>query len=113
MTFSCISFWKVSKEFIKWVMADKYLVPPLKIIIKSLAYLFTFYAAPFRVLSWLTDDSFPWLKYWKTVRWRNGGEDLLCRNDITFSSAAKQQSLWFKTTKEPVDLLIEKRALST
>ena len=41
-------------------MADKYLVPPLKTIAKSLFYLFTFNVAPFRVLSWLTDDSSPW-----------------------------------------------------
>ena len=32
--------------------------PPLKTVAKSLVYLFTFNAAPFRVLSWLTDDSF-------------------------------------------------------
>ena len=31
MTFSSTSFWKVvSKEFIKWIMPDKYLVPPSK-----------------------------------------------------------------------------------
>ena len=38
-------------------MAYKYLVPPSKTIAKSLVYLFTFNAAPFRVLSWLTDDT--------------------------------------------------------
>ena len=41
-------------------MADNFLVPPLKTIAKSLFYFFTFNIAPFRVLSWLTDDSSPW-----------------------------------------------------
>ena len=41
-------------------MANKYLVTPLKTIAKSLFNLFTFNDAPFRVLSWLSDDSSPW-----------------------------------------------------
>ena len=90
MTFSCILFWKVSKEFMKWIMANKYLVPPpLKTMANHLSiYLFTFTAAPFRVLSWLTDDSFPWHKYWKTAGWRNDSEGPLCRIDTTISLAA-------------------------
>ena len=91
MTFSCILFWKVSKEFMKWITANKYLVPPppLKTMANHLStYLFTFTAAPFRVLSWLTDDSFPWHKYWKTAGWRNDSEGPLCRIDTTISLAA-------------------------
>ena len=71
-------------------MTDKYLVPPLKTIAKSLIHLFTFNAAPLRVLSWITDDKFPGLKYWKTAEWRNDGEGPLCRIGTTISSAAKQ-----------------------
>ena len=43
-------------------------------MVKSLAYLFTFYAAPFRVLSWLTDDSFHDLNIEK-----QSGEEMVVR----------------------------------
>ena len=112
MTFSCISFWKVCKEL--W--NESWLINiwcPFKNNGKINCYLFTFNAALFRVLSWWNDDSLPWLKYWITAGWRNDGEGPLCRIDTTFSSAAKQQSLWFNTAIEPVGLPIEKRALST
>ena len=46
---------------------------------------------------------------------KKSGEEMVVRiyfaEMTTFSSAAKQQSLWFNTTKEPVGLPIEKRAL--
>ena len=64
---------------------------------KFLIYL-PFNAAPLRVLSWLTDDSFQQLNYWTTAVWRNDGEGPLCIIDTTFSSAAKQQSLWSNTS---------------
>ena len=88
-----------------WLINTWY--PPLKTIAKSLVYWVTFYAAPFRVLSWLTDDSLPWFNYWKTAVWRNYGEGPLCRIDTTISSAAKQQSFWFNITIESVVLPTE------
>ena len=87
-----------------WLINTWY--PPLKTIAKSLVYWVTFNAAPFRVLSWLTDNSLPWFNYWKTAVWRNYGEGPLCRIDTTISSSAKQQSFWFNITIESVVLLL-------